>query len=79
MNHLRSKIKDYISLQLDKKINIIDEIIPEKTENFTFIDNVYFVQNFDKKNLMNTLFCILLKNYILEKVTKRIIEIKKKI
>ena len=28
--------------------------MPEKTENFTFMDNVYFEQNFDKKNLMNT-------------------------
>ena len=44
----------YTSLQLDEKVNIIDDILSEKNENSTFIDNVYFDQNFDNKNLMNT-------------------------
>ena len=50
----KKNMSSYNSLKLDKKINDIDKIKFEKIENSTFIDNVYFDQNFDNRNLMNT-------------------------
>ena len=60
-----------------KKVNTIDDIISEKMKNSTFIDNVYFDENFDNKNLMNT-FIFFTQKILLKKVTKLIIQIERR-
>ena len=59
----KKNMNSFHSLKLDTKINEIIKLKSELNENPSFIDNVYFDQNFDNKNLLNAIIYFTQKLY----------------